>query len=119
MATFYCQPRQIYRSKTQIPPAIHNFSGWVIVISNHSGSAAHVSCFSLRVARFIILQIKRCINKRKVWKQSFCTDSTSQFKQVIIRILRIVIYAIFYFKYMNWENRSFQDLFQLPKEYFL
>ena len=55
----------------------------------------------------VILEIVRCVDKWEVREKSFCRNSHWKFVQIVVLILRIVVYALFYLENLNWENRCF------------
>ena len=76
------------------------------MIAHDSGTAAHIGNLCVIVPFFIILQIKRCINKTEIREQTLCRYFDSQTEQIIVGVTRIIIDSLFYFKDLYRENSS-------------
>jgi hypothetical protein len=104
---FNTKARQINGSKAKVAPAVDDFAGGIVHIADDAGTAAHIGDFGFRLSVFVILEIKRSINKREVGKEPLGADPAGQFEQVIVRIGGVIVNALFDFKYLDWKNRSF------------
>ena len=98
---------QVDRSKGEVAPSEHDFPGGVVGIGHDTGTASHVGTFGIGIARLIIFEIKRSIDKRKIREETLGADPAGEFKQVVVGLTRIIVDAVFYFKDMNGEDGSF------------
>ena len=95
------------RSERKISSSRDDFAAWIISVSDNSCTASHVRYLRIRIARLIILKIERSVNKREVREQSLSRNTAGKFEQIIVRVGRIKVNALFYLEYVDREYRSF------------
>ena len=98
---------QVDGGKTQIASTRSDLTRWVVNISHHTSSAAHICNLCLRMTGLIILEIEWSINESEVGKKPLSTYLHCQFKQVIVRVVRIIVDTFLDSENLNREDRSF------------
>ena len=69
-------------------------------------TAAHVRDFAVVVARTIEFLIERCVEEAEIREEAFCTDFHRKFEYVIVRVILVVIHALFDLEYLHGEDRG-------------
>ena len=99
--------RKVHRGKAEVAPSVNNLPGWIVGVSHNPGAAAHIGYLGFWMARLIVLQVIRSVNKREVGEQPLGAYPAGQLEQIIVGLSGIIVDAFLYLKDMNGENRSF------------
>ena len=98
------QPGQIDGGKGEVAPPVADLAVGVHHVPDHAGAAAHVGDLRLRVALFIILQVKGRVHKREVGEEPLGRAADGKLEQVIVRLTGVVVHALFHPEDLDGED---------------
>ena len=95
---------QVHRGEAEISPAAGGLPLAVVDIAHYPGAAAHIGYLRVVVALLIVLQVEGGVDKAEVGEEPLCRDPHCQLEQVVVRVLRVIVYALLHLEYLHRED---------------